>query len=76
MLTFAGCSLDLAARVLLRDGRPEHLEPQAFDVLAHLLRNRDRVVAREELLDSVWGGRWITASALTTRIKEVRRANR
>ncbi len=74
MLTFAGCSLDLAGRVLLRDGRPEHLEPQAFDVLAHLLLNRDRVVPKEELLDVVWGGRWITVSALTTRIKELRRA--
>ena len=74
MLTFAGCSLDLAGRVLLRDGRPEHLEPQAFDVLAHLLLHRERVVPKEELLDIVWGGRWITTSALTTRIKELRRA--
>jgi DNA-binding winged helix-turn-helix (wHTH) protein len=74
MLTFAGCTLDLAGRVLLRDGRPEHLEPQAFDVLVHLVQHRGRVVAQEELLDAVWGGRWITASALTTRIKEIRRA--
>lgn len=74
VLTFGGCAVDLAARVVLRGGSPQHLEPQAFDVLAVLIEHRDRVVPKEEILDAVWGGRFITDSALSTRIKEIRRA--
>lgn len=59
---------------LRRDGERVPLEPQAFDVLLHLVRNRDRVVAKEELMDSVWGGRFVTEAAVTSRIKQIRRA--
>ena len=44
MFTFAGCRLDVAGRTLVRAGEPQHLEPQAFDVLVHLVAHRDRVV--------------------------------
>ncbi len=74
MLRFTSCTVDPAARVLTRAGELQHLEPQAYDVLAHLLRHRDRVVTKEELLDTVWGGQWVSESALATRIKEIRRA--
>ena len=74
MLVFAGCALDEPRRLLLRGGEPVHLEPQAFDVLVHLARNADRVVPRVELLDEVWGDRFVSDSALGTRIKEIRRA--
>jgi predicted ATPase len=57
-----------------RDGELRHLEPQAFDLLVYLLEHRDRVVSKEELLDRVWGTQFVSESALTTRIKEVRRA--
>ena len=50
------------------------LEPQVFEVLAHLVANHDRVVTKEELLDSVWGSRFVSESALTTRVKQARRA--
>ena len=50
------------------------VEPQVFDVLVHLLRHRDRVVSKEELLDEVWGDRFVSESALTSRIKAARRA--
>jgi pimeloyl-ACP methyl ester carboxylesterase/DNA-binding winged helix-turn-helix (wHTH) protein len=50
------------------------MEPQAFDVLVHLVRNRDRVVPKEELMDAVWGGRFVSETAVTSRIKQVRRA--
>jgi predicted ATPase/DNA-binding winged helix-turn-helix (wHTH) protein len=66
--------VDLAARQVWDGDREVHLEPQAFDVLAHLVANRDRVVGKAELLDEVWGSRFVTESALTTRVKEVRRA--
>jgi class 3 adenylate cyclase/DNA-binding winged helix-turn-helix (wHTH) protein len=59
----------------LRAGDEEvDLEPQAFAVLCHLLEHRDRVVPKEELLDEIWGSRFVAESALTTRIKQVRRA--
>lgn len=74
MYRFGRVTVDLAQRVVELDGQPQHLQPQAFDVLAHLIANRDRVVGKAELLDTVWGGQFVTESALTTRIKEIRRA--
>ena len=74
MLRFLSCTVNPATRELRRAGQLEHLEPQAYDVLVYLLRNRDRAVAKEELLDTVWGEQWVSDSALATRIKEIRRA--
>lgn len=45
-----------------------------FDVLTLLVTNHDRCVTKEELFDSVWGGRFVGEAALTSRIKAVRRA--
>jgi DNA-binding winged helix-turn-helix (wHTH) protein len=50
------------------------LTPQMFDLLDHLLRNRERVVSKDELVTSIWHGRAVTDSALTTRINAVRAA--
>jgi pimeloyl-ACP methyl ester carboxylesterase len=55
------------------DGRIP-LEPQAFDVLALLVRHRERLVSKEELMDTIWGGRFVSETAVTSRIKQVRRA--
>ncbi|MEM8902582.1 MAG: winged helix-turn-helix domain-containing protein [Actinomycetota bacterium] len=49
------------------------IEPQVFDVLVHLIEHRDRVVPKHELLDEVWGSRFVSESALTSRIKSARR---
>jgi pimeloyl-ACP methyl ester carboxylesterase len=57
-----------------RGGVAVPLEPQAFDVLAYLVSHRDRVVPKEELMDGVWGGRFVSETAVTSRIKQVRRA--
>jgi predicted ATPase/DNA-binding winged helix-turn-helix (wHTH) protein len=51
-----------------------HLEPQVFGVLHYLIVNRDRVVSKDELLDGVWGSRFVSESALTSRVKAARRA--
>jgi predicted ATPase/DNA-binding winged helix-turn-helix (wHTH) protein len=53
---------------------PIHVEPQVFDVIATLVANRDRVVSKAELLDAVWGSRFVSESTLTSRIKSARRA--
>ncbi len=50
------------------------IELQVFDVLALLILHRDREVSKEELLDEVWGDRFVSESALTSRIKAVRQA--
>jgi pimeloyl-ACP methyl ester carboxylesterase/DNA-binding winged helix-turn-helix (wHTH) protein len=50
------------------------IEPQVFDVLLHLVQHRDRVVSKEELLDAVWGDRFVSESALTSRLKAARQA--
>ena len=66
--------IDLELYELRWSGASVPLEPQAFDVLAYLVRHRDRVVSKEELMDQVWGGRFVTEAAVTGRIKQVRRA--
>ncbi len=71
---FGAYVVDIGAREIRRDGGRVPVEPQVFDVLAVLLRERHRVVAKEELLDEVWGTRMVSESALTTRIKALRRA--
>jgi pimeloyl-ACP methyl ester carboxylesterase/DNA-binding winged helix-turn-helix (wHTH) protein len=71
---FDGCCLDPARVELRRDGEPVHVEPQVFDVLEFLLVHRDRVVTKAELLDQVWGNRFVSDSTLTSRVKAARRA--
>ena len=74
VLRFAGFELDSATRELRSPAGPVHLEQQVFDVLLHLVRHRDRVVLKTELLDEVWGDRFVSESALTSRIKTARKA--
>jgi DNA-binding winged helix-turn-helix (wHTH) protein/tetratricopeptide (TPR) repeat protein len=50
------------------------MEPQAFDLLVHLIRHREHVVSRDELIAQIWGGRIVSESALSTRINAVRSA--
>ena len=71
---FGDRELDTDTLELRRAGAVLGVEPQVFDVLAYLLMHRDRVVRKEELLDEVWGDRFVSESALTTRIKDARRA--
>ncbi|MGE0141101.1 MAG: alpha/beta fold hydrolase [Ilumatobacteraceae bacterium] len=71
---FEDCELDPDAFELRRDGHVVKVEPQVFEVLSHLLRHRDRVVTKDELLDSIWGDRFVSESALTSRLKAARQA--
>jgi pimeloyl-ACP methyl ester carboxylesterase/DNA-binding winged helix-turn-helix (wHTH) protein len=71
---FDDCELDLRRYELRRDGVARKVEPQVFDVLVLLVRERDRVVPKEEILDTVWGDRFVSESALTSRIKALRQA--
>ena len=72
--SFGDVVLDTERFELLRGGEPVHVEPQVFAVLTVLLERRHRVVAKTELLDEVWGDRFVSESALTSRIKAARQA--
>jgi pimeloyl-ACP methyl ester carboxylesterase/DNA-binding winged helix-turn-helix (wHTH) protein len=74
IFAFGDSQLDTDTLELRRAGAPVGVEPQVFDVLAYLVTHRDRVVRKEELLDEVWGDRFVSESALTSRIKDARRA--
>ncbi|MCC7283527.1 MAG: winged helix-turn-helix domain-containing protein [Acetobacteraceae bacterium] len=73
-LHFADFTLDLDRQELRRGADPVHVEPQVFDLLAHLVRHRSRVVSKDELIDAIWGGRIISEAALSSRINAARRA--
>jgi pimeloyl-ACP methyl ester carboxylesterase len=66
--------LDAARRELHDGGKTVAVEPQVFDLLEFLIRNRDRVVSRDDLIEGVWGGRIVSESTLATRINAARRA--
>src|SRR5262245_3924224 len=74
VFTFEQCQLDPARFELRRAGTAVHVEPQVFEVLVYLVTHRDRVVTKAELLDSVWGDRFVSDSALTSRLKAARKA--
>jgi len=65
--------LDSERRELRRRSARLSIEPQVFDLLEFLVRNRDRVVSRDDLLASVWGGRIVSESTLASRINAARR---
>ena len=58
--------LDRDRRELRRGTEAIAVEPQVFDVLVCLLERRDHVVTKDELIDSVWGGRIVSESTLTS----------
>lgn len=66
--------LDVERRELRRAGRLIAMEPQVFDLLVHLVRNRERVVSKDDLIEAVWHGRVVSESTLTSRINAVRKA--
>jgi TolB-like protein len=66
--------LDVERRELRHAGNLVALEPQVFDLLVHLVRNRGRVVSKEELIDAIWAGRIVSDSTVTTRLNAARKA--
>lgn len=66
--------LDTERRELRRDGDLVAMQPQVFDLLVHMLKHRDRVVTRHDLIALVWGGRSVSDSTLDSRINAVRNA--
>src|SRR5882724_6532278 len=73
-LSFGDCEINLERRELWRAKRAVHVEPQVFDLLVYLVQNRDRVVSKDDLIASVWGGRIVSDSTLSSRINAARKA--
>ena len=66
--------LDTDLRELSREQVPVSVEPQVFDLVVHLVENRDRVVSKDELIDKIWHGRSVSESTLASRINAARKA--
>ena len=66
--------LDTAKRELRRGADLVCVAPQVFDVLDYLIRSRERVVSKDDLVTAIWEGRIISDAALTTCLKAVRSA--
>ncbi|MDH4188584.1 MAG: winged helix-turn-helix domain-containing protein [Betaproteobacteria bacterium] len=73
-LIFGEYVLDTELFELRHNGERSPLEPQVFNLLLYLARNRDRIVSRQELLDKLWAGKIVTESTLSSRIKAARQA--
>jgi TolB-like protein len=71
---FEDYALDIERRELRRGAQQIAVEPQVFDLLVYMVQNRERVVTKDDLLDAVWSGRFVSESNLTTRINAARKA--
>lgn len=71
---FGDFELDGPQVELRQHGQPVRIEPQCFEMLRFLIENRDHVITKFELLDAIWGHRFVSESALSARIKKIRKA--
>ena len=71
---FGECTLDTNRRELRRGSTIIEMEPQVFDLLEFLIRQRDRVVSRDDVLEAVWLGRIVSELTLSSRINAARSA--
>src|SRR5712692_10805186 len=74
IISFDDCEIDIERREFRRARMAVHVEPQVFDLLVYLAQNRDRVVSKDEIFASIWEGRIVSDSTLTSRINAARRA--
>lgn len=71
---FEDCTLDTELYELRRDGARAAVEPQVFDLLCLLIENRARVLGRDEIFSCIWKDRFVSDSALSSRVKDARKA--
>src|SRR5882724_6404083 len=65
--------IDTATREIRRQGVAQFVEPKVFDFVEYLIRFRDRLVAKDELLDELWGGRVLSDSVIARAAHAARR---
>ena len=71
---FEDFDLDVSRRELRRSGSAVPVEPQVLDLLIYLIENRERVVSKTDLYDSIWKDRIVSESTLSSRVNAVRKA--
>ena len=71
---FDNFELDTQRYQLSKGGNPIAIEPQVFDLLRYLVANREKLVTRRELFDTIWSGRVVSDTSLTNHIKSARKA--
>ncbi|QHO74644.1 hypothetical protein ACH79_20380 [Bradyrhizobium sp. CCBAU 051011] len=71
---FEEYAFDTDRRELHRGADVISVAPQVFDLLDYLIRNRERVVSKEDLINAIWNGRSVSDAALTTRLNVARSA--
>ncbi len=72
--SFADFTLDTAARELRRGSAIVPVEPKVFDMLVHLITHRDRIISKDELVDEIWQGRFVSDAAVSSVLRDLRRA--
>jgi TolB-like protein len=71
---FEEYAFDTDRRELHRGADVVSIAPQVFDLLDYLIRNRERVVSKDDLINTIWNGRIVSDAALTTRLNAARSA--
>ena len=71
---FEEYAFDTDRRELHRGADVVSVAPQVFDLLEYLIRNRERVVSKDDLINAIWNGRIVSDAALTTRLNAARNA--
>ena len=71
---FENYALDTDRRELRRGAELVAIPPQVFDLLDYLIRNREHVVSKDDLIEAIWKGRIVSETALTTRLNAARSA--
>ena len=74
MHLFENYTFDTDQRELRRGAEIIPLAPQVFDLLGYLIRNRQHVVSKDDVIRAIWNGRAVSEAALTTRLNAVRNA--
>src|SRR5262245_57429933 len=72
--TFGPFYLDLDRACLMRDQQEIKLRPKSFEVLRHLVENSGRLVAKNELIQTVWRDTFVTDDSLVQCVRDIRRA--
>ena len=72
--TFGDYELDLDRHELRHVGQALSIEPKVFEALTYLIEHRGQAVSKEELLEHVWAGQFVSDSASTYCVMAARRA--
>ena len=74
LVRFGNCELDSERRELRRNAKQVHVQPQVFDLLVYLIDHRHRVISKDQMVETIWKGRFVSDVTLNSRINSARHA--